>query len=282
MILYICLMQFLKRLFKFYIFSNIHVAIGTFCLVKITLLSYGISENNTALFVLFSTIIAYNFIRFFCISDNTNWFTDWLNINRIVLYILTVISVLITSFIATSIQLKAFLWLLPFGFFTLFYGLPFPFKKTSLRSVSGIKLFLIAISFAGITVLFPLVQNDVKIDLNVWITFTQRFLFIVLITIPFDIRDLYVDSKSLKTLPQIIGVKKAKMIGVLLGVLFVMLEFLKKPIDENQLMIILIVSIVSILFLINSKEKQSKYYSAFWVESLPIFWFLLMILIINM
>lgn len=275
-------MQFLKRLFQFYIFSNIHVAIGTFCLVKITLLSYGISENNTALFVLFSTIIAYNFIRFSRISNIVNWFTDWLKANKTALYTLTIISVLSASFLAFSFQIKAFLWLLPFGIFTLFYGLPFPFKNIPLRNFAGIKLFLIAISFAGITVLFPLVQNDMNIDLDVWITFMQRFLFIVLITIPFDIRDLKIDNKSLKTLPQMVGVKKAKIIGVLLGVLFVFLEFFKQPIDEKQLITILIASIISILFLINSTKKQSKYYSAFWVESLPIFWFLLMILGLNM
>jgi len=275
-------MQFIKRFFQFYIFSNIHVAVGVFCLVKITLLSYNISENNTALFVFFSTIIAYNFIRFLRISDIVNWFTDWMENAKSALYALIVFSILAVIILAFSIQIKAFLWLIPFGIFTFFYGFPFPFKNIPLRNIAGVKLFLIAISFAGITVLFPLVQNNIEINLNVWITFIQRFLFIVLVAIPFDIRDLHIDSKSLKTLPQMVGVKKAKMIGVLLGVLFVMLEFFKEFIDQKQLIVILVVSIVSVLFLMNSTKKQSKYYSAFWVETLPIFWFLLMILIINM
>lgn len=275
-------MQFLKKFFEFYIFSNFHVATGTFCLVKITLLTYGISENDTALFVMFSTIVAYNFIRFYRISDISMWFSDWLKINKKALYILTFVSVLSASFLAFSFQFKAFLWLFPFIIFTLFYGIPFPFKNIPLRNIAGIKLFLIAISFAGITVLFPLVQNNMNVNLNVWILFIQRFLFVVLITIPFDIRDLKVDSESLKTLPQMVGVKKSKMIGVLLGVLVVILEFFKQPIEANELIIIMIVIVVSVLFLINSKEKQSKYYSAFWVESMPIFWFLLIILGINM
>lgn len=275
-------MQFLKKVFELYIFSNIHVAVGTFCLVKITLLSYGVSENKTAFFVLFSTISAYNFIRLYRITDIAYWFSDWLKSNKVVLYIITSISILISLFLALSFQLKAFLWLLPFGIFTFFYVLPFPFKNIPLRNIAGIKLFLIAISFAGITVLFPLVQNDMTINLNAWIHFIQRFLFVMLITIPFDIRDLHVDNKSLNTLPQMVGLKKTKIIGVLLGVLIVMLEYLKQPIEVNQMIIIFIIVIFSILFLINSKEKQSKYYSAFWVESMPIFWFLLIILGINM
>ena len=275
-------MQFLKKFFELYIFSNIHVAIGTFCLVKITLFSYGISENGSAFFVLFSTIIAYNFIRFYRIPEITNWFSDWLKSNQKILYTITFISILSVIYFAQSLQFKALLWLIPFSVLTLFYVVPFPFKNISLRNIGGIKLFLIAISFAGITVLFPLVQNDMAINFDVWIVFIQRFLFILLITLPFDIRDLNVDSQSLKTLPQTVGVKKTKMIGVLLGVLVFNLEFLKQPIEVNQLIALLIVCVLSILFLINSKKKQSKYYSAFWVESLPIFWFLLIILGINM
>lgn len=275
-------MQILKRFFQFYVFSNIHVAIGTFCLVKITLLTYDVLENYTALFVFFSTIIAYNFIRFYRISTIVNWFTDWLKNNKITLYVLIGVSVASVGLLMFKFQIKAFLWLLPFVVCTFFYVVPLPFKNSSLRNVAGIKLFLIALSFAGITVFFPLVQNNIEIDFSVWITFVQRFLFIVLITIPFDIRDLYIDSESLKTLPQIFGVKKIKSIGVFLGIVFVLLEFLKEPIDNMELMLLAIVSITSILLLINSKEKQTKYYSAFWVESLPIFWFLLIILRLNM
>ena len=34
----------------------------------------------------------------------------------------------------------------------------------------------------------------------------------------------------------------------------------------------LLVSLVIGLFILFSKENQSEYYSAFWVESIPIFW----------
>ena len=63
-----------------------------------------------------------------------------------------------------------------------------------MKSVKNLKinlymknLFLIAFCFAGITVLFPLVQNGVGITLVVWLLFLQRIFFVLLITIPFDI-----------------------------------------------------------------------------------------------
>jgi hypothetical protein len=279
---YICVMSFLKKIIDFYIFSNLHVAIGTFCLVKITLQQYDLDENKTALFVLFSTIFVYNFIRFFRISEIKNWYLDWLRNHKSVLYVLSTISFLAMIYLGANFQLKAILWLLPFGLFTFFYVVPLPFKNISLRKVPGIKLFLIAVSYAGITVLFPLVQNDIEISTNEWMLFVQRFLFIVIITIPFDIRDLHCDSESLKTLPQKIGVKKSKLIGVFYAMLFFVLEFFKQPINDFHLIIGLVVIIISTLFLISSKENQSKYYSAFWVESLPIFWFLLIFIGLNL
>lgn len=274
-------MQSLKRLFDFYIFSNIHVAIGVFCFAKITLLHYGILENNSSLFVFFSTIVAYNFIRFYRTTDIKNWLSDWLNYNKSTLYVLVLICVVGVSILGLTLKTKALLYLFPFIICTFFYVVPIPILKASLRKIPGVKLFLIAFSFAGITVLFPLVQNDILIGYNEWIIFMQRILFVVLITIPFDIRDLYCDDASMKTLPQSIGVKNAKIIGVLFGLLFVMLEFFKEPVDYFLVVITLVVTIISSLFLIMSNKKQTKYYCAFYVESMPVFWWILFLSIRN-
>ena len=279
---YICVMSFFKKTLDFYIYSNLHIAVSALCLVKITLLTNGVEENKTPLFVFLSTIVAYNFIRFYRMSDIVNWFTNWMAEFKNVLFVISAVSIIFASFLAIQFQLKALLYLIPFALLTFFYGFPLPFKKNPLRNVPGIKLFVIGFSFAGVTVIFPLVQNDISLSINHWLTFIQRFLFIILITIPFDIRDLHCDMKSLNTLPQRFGVKKAKMIGVLYAIFFVVLEFFKQPIDDIQLIIGLIVILISTVFLIFSKEKQSKYFSAFWVQSHTIFWFLLIFIGLNM
>ncbi|AOW20284.1 UbiA prenyltransferase family protein [Urechidicola croceus] len=275
-------MRLLKCFFNFYIYSNIHVALCVFCLVKITLLEYDLYENLTGLFSLFSTIVSYNFIRFYRILDIENWFTNWLNSNRKTLYTLTFISAIISGFLFLKLRFEAILWLIPFIGFTLFYAIPLPFKKIPLRKFGGVKLFLIAISWAGITVLFPLVENGIEIKLSEWLTFFQRFFFVILITIPFDIRDVHIDSKSLKTLPQTIGIKNSKIIGILFALLLFFTELVKTSTKYNSLTILFIVCVVSVVLLLNSKESQSKYYASFWVESIPILWFLLTILGLNL
>jgi len=49
------------------------------------------------------------------------------------------------------------------------------------------------------------------------IIFLERFLFIMAITIPFDIRDVEVDSGTgLSTLPHILGVTRSKILAIIL------------------------------------------------------------------
>lgn len=262
----------LKRIFDFYIFSNIHVALATFCLVKITLVSIGISENNTAWFVFFSTLLSYNIIRFLRLETIKSWYYIWISKNKKALYFLSLLSFFWLIYFSFQLRLKAILVLIPFTMATTFYV--FPIKKLSLRNVAGLKLFLIAFSWAGITVIFPLIQNYMTLQNSDWITFFQRFLFVIVITIPFDIRDVDYDSDTLKTLPQQFGISKTKIIGLLLLCIFFILEFFK---TETSYITNTIIAILSAISLVKSTKKQSKYYSAFFVEALPIVWYLLVI-----
>jgi hypothetical protein len=97
--------------------------------------------------------------------------------------------------------------------------------------------------------------------------------------LPFEIRDLNYDNLKLGTIPQKIGVKKTKMIGVTLLMVFVVLEFFKDELSRNEMSSTLIITAITLLFLIFSHKNQSKYYSAFWVEGLPIIWLLLVFML---
>lgn len=273
-------MHLIQRIFDFYIFSNMHVALATFCLAKITLLTFGHQENEAPFFIFFATIIAYNFIRLYVKIRFKSWFSSWLDANKNAVIFITLLSLALMTFAAFKLSIKALVSLIPFGLFTLFYV--FPLKgitrsAISLRMVSGFKIFLIAFCWAGITVLFPLINYGVNFSVDVWVVFLQRFLFVLVITIPFDIRDLGHDEDTLKTIPQVLGLQNAKRLGLLLLMLFLGLTFLRSSITPNQIRIELIIAVISLLFLIKSKATQSKYYSAFFVESIPIIWFLLVL-----
>lgn len=282
LIAYICSMQILKRLFNFYIFSNIHVAVGAFCFVKITLLSYGIVENKTALFVFFSTILSYNFIRFMDLPLRETFFGNWFYTNKIPLILISILSSVFSLYLLIEFELIALIVLAPFVVLTFFYGMKLPKKAISLRRIPGLKIFVIAFCFAGITVLFPLVQNEVAISLEIIPLFVQRLLFVILITLPFDIRDINYDSKALKTIPQLFGVRVAKILGAILFFVILILAFYNYTEKSIDFYIITLMSLLATSLLLFAKQNQPKYYSSFCVEALPIVWYIIFVFSLKM
>ncbi|MDT0552379.1 hypothetical protein [Urechidicola vernalis] len=270
-------MQTIKRLFNFYIFSSIHVALGVFCFVKLTLKNFGVEENITALFCFFSTILSYNFIRFLNESFEKDWLSNWYRNHKSLLVIISFISAIIVLYLSFSFRIESLMILLPFFILTLFYGMKLPRKLVTLRRVPGLKIFLIAFCFAGVTVLFPLVQNEIDIDVIIWWFFLQRMFFVILITLPFDIRDVDFDSDQLRTIPQQFGHFTTKLLGLILilGIFTIELFIFGK--EFNEMFILLTICSLSFVLLLFSRKEQSKYYSAFWVEAIPIFWLLLLL-----
>ncbi|HCE54282.1 MAG: hypothetical protein APF83_09645 [Lutibacter sp. BRH_c52] len=278
-------MRLFKKIVDFYIYSNIHVALAGFSLTKITLVNFGFEDNFTPLFVAFSILIAYNFIRFYEIKNNRlNWFKDWFFMNIKGILLLMILSILGLGFISffSNFNLKSVLILFPFAFMTFFYAIPL-FKigklEVSFRNVPMIKIFSIVIAWAGISVFFPIYEANYQFTSAVYLEFFQRILVLLAITIPFDIRDMITDSKSLKTLPQILGIINAKVLGTLLLFGFVLMEIFKENFTYFGFLIVLIIAIITALFLWFSAPKQSRYYTSFWVESIPVIWLGLLIFI---
>jgi len=280
-------MEFLKKILNFYIFSNIHVAIAGFCITEITCLKFGIYDSYVPLFVGFSIVISYNFIRFYEFKTNELlWLKDWFFQNRNWLLILTIFSIvgLVLIMLYTSFRVKGLIVLIPFVFMTFFYVIPiFKLKnmEISFRNFPSIKIFSIAFAWAGISVLFPIYEAKYEIDFAVFLEFVQRFAILIAITLPFDIRDKNSDSKELKTLPQILGVNNSKMIGVLLLFFAIFIEFFIKFLEIKNVIILVCISIITGMFLLFSTENRPRYFTSFWVESIPIMWLILTVLFLN-
>lgn len=272
-------MELLKRIFTFYIFSNLHVSLAAFSLTKITLIDFGIHENTTPTLVFFATFISYNFIRYMKLSEIYDDLSYWLKVNQILMIVLNLIGLVILLLLALNLRFKAFLILIPFALVIFFYVIPFRKGNKNLRNIASFKLSLIAVSWAGVTVLFPLLNQDIVFSGDVWIVFIQRFLFILAIAIPFDIRDLKLDAAQLKTLPQSIGVLKSKLIGVLSLSLFFMLTFFLASGDSLKWITNLLIAVASVILLILANKDQKRFYSSFWVDALPVFWLILIIIL---
>ena len=164
---------------------------------------------------------------------------------------------------------------------TLLYEIPFSRKsKINLRNVGALKIVLISLVWAGVTVLLPLMAAGNSFDALVLLTFLQRFLWVLVLTIPFDIRDVQFDEDHLKTIPQILGIKNTKKLGFVLLLVALVLEFSlwSGSIFKN---IFLGVTFLLLFLLMRTKTTQPKYYSSFWIEAVPIFWWLLLFWILK-
>ncbi len=268
-------MTFLRQLFNFYINSSIHVALSVFSLTWITLLSLNISYTESVLyFVFYGTITGYNFVKYFAIAKfHHRQLANWLKL----IQILSFICFVLMCFYATKMSLKAHIFNIGLAIVTFFYAIPLFSKKNTLRTVVGLKVYIIALVWTGVTVFLPLIALDYKLNTDAVLLGFQRFLFIIVLMLPFEIRDLKFDKPELSTLPQKLGLGKTKLLGIALLTIFFLLEFFKDETQFSFILAMLIVSILTGLLVCFSKIEQNKYYSAFWVESLPILWLILMI-----
>lgn len=265
-------MRLVERFFSFYVFSNMHVALSTSCLVLLTLKPYKLYDDRSVWFIFFGTVLAYNFIRAVQLDRLYPSLSNWIHSSQYWLMVLNAVALLGSIYWAFKFSWGDLAFITPFFLLTLFYVVPFRGRLRGLRNLPGFKLFLIASVWAGVTVLFPVWVNDLSFDVKVWIVLIQRFLIVLAITIPFDIRDLQLDDPDLATLPQTIGVSRSKILalGALMG--FSLLFFYGDFFQAREQWSGLITALVSGGFILKSGVYQSRFYSGFWVEGIPMLW----------
>jgi len=272
-------MQLFKSFINFYINSSIHVSLAVVALGWVTCLSLDINVNYELLaFLFFSTVTGYNFVKYAEIAGLHHRSLAKSLKSIQVFSIICGIGMIIT---ALSLPLEVWVTCGILGLITMLYAVPFflpatsePNQKGNLRGISGIKIYIIGVVWSGVTVLLPVLDNGILPYWDVWIIGVQRFLFILALMIPFEIRDVHYDLASLRTLPQVVGIKKAKIIGVIWLFLFVTLDFLRDEVSIQTLVTQFIVSIIVIVCITLSQKRtsQKSYFTSFWVEGIPLLW----------
>ncbi|WP_299767831.1 hypothetical protein [uncultured Dokdonia sp.] len=264
-------MKWLKRIFDFYINSSIHVSLAVVSLVFVTNETFNISYHKEfVFFVFFASVTGYNFIKYSRLAK-LHHLSLTESLRAIQLFSLVSFGCMV--YYALKLSYDVLYVCVVFGLLTLLYALPVLSRKRNLRSFYGAKMYTIAIVWAGVTVLLPAIDGLLELSVDVWITFVQRFLFIIVITLPFDIRDLNYDREEINTIPKNLGIKYTKLLGIGLLILFFIIEFLKDHIQYKNVFSLCLVGMLSAICLLCSSDKQYKYYASFFVEGLPMIWF---------
>jgi len=266
---YFCLVSFIQKALKFYVNSSLHVAVSVLSLCHITLHFYETKPTMMLQIALFcATVVGYNFVKYFGLAKfhYRSLTTKLKEIQRISL--LCVIGFLVVFF---GLKLKVKIMLVVLGIVTFFYANPFE-TQTPIRKIKGVKVYIIATVWTFVTALIPILDTDVPLQREVYLAMFERFILILILMLPFEIRDLLFDDLKLSTIPQRIGVKNTKSLGYFGIILLALLMFYNDAFSPKASSILLL--ILLILALHKSDPKNNLNFTALWVEAIPILWWL--------
>jgi hypothetical protein len=249
-------MKFFKSLFHFYIHSSLHIATSVWAFLQITTHNLQISSNpNLEIIIFFGTQFTYTFLKNFTDLKNKTFQIK----NHRSLTTISLISLLFVIYILFHLSPTLQIAFIKIGLLIILY----PY----FRQFGWLKIFIVAFVFAYITVYIPALDTNLSFFLYQTLAI-QRFIIVLCLILPFEILDSETDPKSLKTIPQRIGITKTKILGLLLLTLYFYFD-----IDINIDIAIAIIIAFAIIF---ANPSRNRYYSLFWVESIPIFWWILL------
>ncbi|MBU3681486.1 MAG: hypothetical protein FGM16_06060 [Flavobacterium sp.] len=253
-------MRIFRYLFDFYIQSSFHVGLAVLALLHCSVLQLQINvQFPVSLAVFCGTVLGYNFLKYaelvYLGKANSTW--HW------AIGFCTALAAL--CFVIALFQLTASqqLVFLSSGLFVVGYPL--------LRRFGWFKLFFVSAAVTHITVFIPLVL-EMQVDNTLINILIQRFFLLSSLLIPFEIWDSQFDGAHMQTLPQRLGIQKTKYLGY--SLLIPVIALMGRQADY-QLATLVVVALAALSIYFTSLQR-SNYYTSFWVESVPIVWWLVL------
>lgn len=151
------------------------------------------------------------------------------------------------------------------GIISLGYVLPVLGKDKRFRDVHYIKIFLIAITWAWVTVILPALDSGYTWNISILWLVIERAIFIFAITLPFDIRDFHIDAHTgVKTIPSYIGMLATKRLAVtslLFTVLFALLNLGNIYSTRTFMGLVLSILVTSVIIWYTDRIQHDYYFT---------------------
>lgn len=208
--------------FRFVVQSHIWIALGAAMLALLTEIECFERPSVAPLAVAFSTLLVYNLLRWVKLKQAESQQNDLQkaslspNMHRG----LVLLAALGLAFTLPHLAHAGLLILAIAAVPAVGYGLrilPSSVGWSALRELPYVKLPLVALVWTLVTVLYPAVQAENQIELPsafVLIYGVERLFFVLALTIPFDVRDMHLDSQRLRTLPMVIGRRSSGYVAI--------------------------------------------------------------------
>lgn len=229
-------MKGLNGIWKILVFTNVLIACAAAAQVALSYAIFQIPVNyNIVILEFCATLLLYNLSIWLSkpkdFKQSPYERTRWIFGNVSVFWALNCVALLFLVYILPLIHFHTLLYLGFIGIVSLAYALPIIKVKgewKSFRHLPFMKVFHIALIWSLSTVGLVYVESSNNLYQVEWQSLLYllgcKFLFILLVTLPFDIRDMKQDSYyHLKTLPLVLGRKKSELLCYLLTVVHIIL-----------------------------------------------------------
>lgn len=282
-------MTFVRKVIDFFLFGNIFIAFCAAALVQSTALQLDIKNQlvQYTLLTFFATLFLYNLQRIFYTSHTEDKSLNsirrkWIFENQLAIKGLSIIGFVGASVIFFNYFKDIFIYLLPLLLLSLGYF--FPIVK--LRKNGWFKLITLVFVWTMITAVMPIVLNGGYLfSFKSIAHVAARFFFMVGICLPFDIRDIHIDSKeNISTLPQMLGEKKTRLIAFAFMLLYVLLILVEYAIGVFRIELagaLLIASVINITLVLMSNSKRNEYFYSAGLDGTMLVQWLLLIIFVN-
>jgi 4-hydroxybenzoate polyprenyltransferase len=220
----------IKKALEFILFSSIFISVCAVAFSIETNIVFGVPFNHISFycFVFGATLAQYN-LHYLAKkvavknSERLSWSLDNRNIHLILL--IAGIALILFSFF--SFHLRHYAILICLGAIAFLYSFPFiPFgKKKRIKDYGFLKIITLSLLWTLVTVWFPV--NSMNVETNLFIfVFVKRFIFMFILCLLFDMRDIEIDSKErIDTLAVILGMKKSYLLAYILLIVFIGLSY---------------------------------------------------------
>ncbi|ULQ53531.1 UbiA family prenyltransferase [Flavihumibacter fluvii] len=218
----------LKKTVDFLLFGAVFIAICAVALSIETNLLLGIPLNHPAvyIFIFGSTILQYNLHYLFkkgigLLSDRDTWSAR----NRITQKILICLGAVLIAISVGWLESRHFVVMVVLALLASLYSLPLlPFKRRRLKEYGLLKITLLSLEWTLVTVWFPADQYGID-PTSYWLVFVRRFIFMFVLCLSFDIRDMQSDFKAgIRTMPVRLGKNTAYKVADWGLILFTLLS----------------------------------------------------------
>tara|TARA_B100001287_G_scaffold56747_1_gene45089 strand:- start:4420 stop:5235 length:816 start_codon:yes stop_codon:yes gene_type:complete len=265
----------INLILKALINSNIFVSSCALTLALSSEILLESSNINVCVFVFFACLFTYNFQRIVRIKKgDKHKRKEWTENNLQLIHSLIIIGAIISIYFFIKFNLTTQIIIIFSGFISIVY----PFI---IRDKPYCKIFAITSVWTISTMLLLISENNLPFNKTIALHLFYRFIFVFVITIPFDLRDLKYDKKNIKTIPTLLGFQKSKFLVFILLIVMLIISLLMyqyKYLSLNFMIGNGVTCIFTYILVSVINEKRKDLFFSLWIESLSIFYFLFLII----